>query len=100
VDLRCYALASHRDDGKVSLHLPDLNDWKHSWDIEALPWNAVTPTRVGEDHGPLLDSRLMDAIDTLALPESVHLPQYLRAKAAVTAFLYIYMILRQDGKPK
>jgi hypothetical protein len=100
VDLRCYALASHRDDNKVSLHLPDLNDWKHSWEIESLPWDAVTPTRVGEDHGAILDARLMDAIDTRALPESVRLPQYLRAKAAVTAFLYIYMILRQDGKPK
>ena len=100
VDLRCYALASHRDDGKVSLHLPDLNGWKHAWDIESLPWDAVTPTRVGEDHGPILDARLMDAIDSRALPETVNLPQFLRAKAAVTAFLYIYMIVRQDGKPK
>ncbi|KIM33447.1 hypothetical protein M408DRAFT_326161 [Serendipita vermifera MAFF 305830] len=100
VDLRCYALASHRDDGKVSLHLPDLNNWRHAWDIESLPWDAVTPTRVGEDHGPILDARLMDAIDTRALPDTVNLPQFLRAKAAVTAFLYIYMILRQDGKPK
>jgi mevalonate kinase len=100
VDLRCYALASHRDDGEISLHLPDLNDWYHSWKIETLPWEAVTPTRVGEDHGPLLDQRLMDAITNKALPNSVNEPEYLRAKAAVTAFLYLYMILRQDGKPK
>ncbi|CAG8614804.1 496_t:CDS:2, partial [Acaulospora colombiana] len=99
VDLRCYALASHRDDGEISLHLPDLNDWYHSWKIDSLPWEAVTPTRVGEDHGPLLDQRLMDAI-TKALPSSVNEPDYIRAKAAVTAFLYLYMILRQDGKPK
>jgi len=42
----------------------------------------------------------MDAITTHALPESVGMPQFIRAKAAVTAFLYLYMILRQDGKPK
>ncbi|KAG8801331.1 cystathionine beta-lyase, partial [Serendipita sp. 399] len=100
VDLRCYALASHRDDGEISLHLPDLNNWEHSWQIESLPWDAVTPMRAGEDHGPLLDPRLMDAITTRALPSNVNLPEYIRAKAAVTAFLYIYMILRQDGKPK
>jgi hypothetical protein len=39
----------------------------------------------------------MDAITTHALPKSVEMPQFIRAKAAVTAFSYLYMILRQDG---
>lgn len=56
--------------------------------------------RIGEEHGPYLDPRLMDAIATQALPDTVELPQFVRAKAAVTAFLYLYMSLRQDGKPK
>jgi hypothetical protein len=87
-------------DGKVSLHLPDLNDWAHSWEIESLPWDAVTPLRNGEDHGTILDPRLMDAIAMRALPSSVELPDYIRAKAACTAFLYLYMSIRQEGKPK
>lgn len=100
VDLRCYALASHRNDNRISLHLPDLNDWQHEWNIDSLPWSAVTPTRIGEDHGPYLDQRLMDAIAREALPESVNEEKYLRAKAAVTAFLYLYMCLSMDGGPK
>jgi hypothetical protein len=91
VDLRCYGLATQRSDNKISLNLPDLDQWSHSWDIDALPWDAVTPVQVGEDHPPLLDPRLIDAITSKALPESV---EYNRAKSSAISFLYLYMSLR------
>lgn len=100
MDLRCYALASHRDDGKISLQLPDLSGWEHTWDIESLPWDMVIPARIGEDQPPLLEPRLLDTIMTRVLPPSVTLPQFQRAKASAAAFLYLYMVLRQEGKPK
>ena len=91
VDLRCYGLATQRSDNKISLNLPDLDQWSHTWDIDALPWDAVTPIQVGEDHPPLLDPRLVDAITSKALPESV---EYNRAKSSAISFLYLYMSLR------
>ena len=91
VDLRCYGLTTQRSDNKISLNLPDLDQWSHTWDIDALPWDAVTPIRVGEDHPPLLDPRLVDAITSKALPESV---EYNRAKSSAISFLYLYMSLR------
>ena len=94
VDLRCYGLVAQRSDDKISLNLPDLDQWSHTWNIDALPWDAVTPIQVGEDHPPLLDPRLIDAITLKALPESVDTPKYNRAKSSAISFLYLYMSLR------
>jgi mevalonate kinase len=54
----------------------------------------VTPIQVGEDHPPLLDPRLIDAITSRALPESVDTPKHSRAKSSAISFLYLYMTLR------
>ena len=94
VNLRCYGRATQRSDNKISLNLPDLDQWSHTWDIDALPWDAVTPIQVGEDHPPLLDPRLIDAITLKALPESLDTPRYNRAKSSAISFLYLYMCLR------
>ena len=40
VALRCYASVSPREDGKISLDLPDL-EVIHTWSINDLPWSAV-----------------------------------------------------------
>ena len=94
VDLRCYGLVTQRSDNRISLNLPDLDQWSHTWDIDTLPWDAVTPIQVGEDHPPLLDPRLIDAITLRALPESVETLKYNRAKSSAISFLYLYMSLR------
>lgn len=96
VDLRCYGLITRRSDNRIRLTLPDLDQWSHTWDTDALPWDAVTPIQVGKDHPPLLDSRLIDAITSRALPESVDTLKYNRAKSSAISFLYLYMSLRHS----
>lgn len=91
MDLRCYGLTTPRYDNKVSVHFSDLGDFRHEWDIDSLPWDAATPIPPGANHPETLDSKLIDAISTRALPESVHiLPA---ARNAALTFLYLYMSL-------
>ena len=89
VNLRCYGLATPRHDDKVSVHLADIEHFKHEWSINDLPWDVVTPVGVGDEHPGSLDFKLLEAITTRALPDPIH-P---KAKQAVVAFLYMYMIL-------
>ncbi|KZW02791.1 cystathionine beta-l [Exidia glandulosa HHB12029] len=100
VDLRCYGLTSPRHDGKLSLNLPDVGPFYHEWELETLPWDAVTRVRVGEVHPPALDVRLVDAIIARALPPNLAQPENRRVREAVIAFLYLYMSLQHgDDKP-
>lgn len=95
VDLRCYGLICPRDDGKLSLRLPEVDDFSHTWDINALPWES-TPNVEHDDANVLtLDQTLLDAISTKALPDALQTGQS-QAKNAVIAFLYLYMSLA-DG---
>lgn len=97
VDLRCYALVSLRTDGMISLNIPDVENFSHTWNVQTdLPWDSVMPVRRGDAHGPSLDQRLMDAIISKSLPASV-LDERSRARAATIAFLYIYMTLADDS---
>lgn len=97
VDLRCYGLVSPRNDGKISLNLPDVENFSHTWDIQNdLPWESVTPVRRGDVHPSSLDEKLMGAIITRTLPDMV-LPESSRARAAAIAFLYLYMTLADDA---
>jgi hypothetical protein len=97
VDLRCYGLVSPRNDGMISLNLPDVESFSHSWNIQNdLPWDSVTPVRRNDTHGPSLDQRLMDAIISRSLPDSV-LDERSSARAATIAYLYLYMILADDS---
>ncbi|CAK5268636.1 unnamed protein product [Mycena citricolor] len=43
VDLRCFGLATPRNDGRVSVHFTDIDNFYHEWDTQSLPWDAVTP---------------------------------------------------------
>ncbi|KAG8923460.1 cystathionine beta-lyase [Tulasnella sp. 408] len=99
VDLRCYATSSGRDDGKISLNLPDLN-FNNTWNVEDLPWDAVnTSVAPGEPHPPELEPGLVEAITARALPV---VDEWKPAgyKPAVIAFLYIYMtISSKDYRP-
>ncbi|KAK7032850.1 cystathionine beta-lyase [Favolaschia claudopus] len=96
VDLRCYGLATPRNDGKVSVHFADIDNFYHEWDIDALPWDAVTPIPDGEDHPDILDQVLMDAVAAGPLQKLNEAP---KAKAAALAFLYIYLMLGNSRRP-
>ncbi|KAH7106493.1 cystathionine beta-l [Auriculariales sp. MPI-PUGE-AT-0066] len=102
VDLRCYGLTSPRNDGRLSLSLPDITGgFYHEWDLEKdLPWDSVTSISIGDVHPAVLDARLVDAITQRALPSSIEVPEKRRARESVIAFLYLYMSMQHgDEKP-
>ncbi|KAG6844954.1 hypothetical protein H0H87_002068 [Tephrocybe sp. NHM501043] len=93
VDLRCYGLTTPRNDGKLSVHLHDIDNFYYEWDIEALPWDAVTPVVAGEEHPEALDQKLITAISEGPLRG---LEGKRAAFAAALAFLYLYLTLAQE----
>ncbi|EPT01350.1 hypothetical protein FOMPIDRAFT_1145026, partial [Fomitopsis schrenkii] len=98
VDLRCYGLTSPRYDNKISLQLTDIGDYYQEWDVDTLPWDAVSPVLPGEQHAEQLDQRLVDAIADRALPDPADVPR--GAHPASLAFLYLYMTLAHgDTRP-
>jgi hypothetical protein len=101
VDLRCYGLVSPRNDGKLSLSLPDIpGGFYNEWDLETgLPWDSVTRISVGDVHPAVLDARLVDAITHRALSPELSTPELRRARESVIAFLYLYMSM-QHGDEK
>lgn len=96
MDLRCYGLTSPRRDGKLSVHFNDIENFYHEWDIEGLPWDAVTPIRTGEHHPDALDQKLINAIIEGPLGSLDETKK--NALAASLAFLYMYMALAGDGE--
>jgi hypothetical protein len=96
VDLRCYGLTSPRRDGKLSVHFNDIDNFYYEWDIEALPWDAVTPFLTGENHPDALDQKLINAI--IEGPLGTLDETKKSALAASLAFLYMYMVLAHDGE--
>ncbi|OCB84761.1 cystathionine beta-lyase [Sanghuangporus baumii] len=97
VDLRCYGLTTPRKDNKISVHFTDLADYRHEWNIDELPWDAVTYTPPGTNHPDTLDPKLIEAISTQALPLSIH--DSPTARNAALTFLYLYMTLAGDVRP-
>lgn len=97
MDLRCYGLATPRDDGKVSVHLQDLDHSYHEWNIDSLPWDSVSPVPPGQEHPEELDQRLMGALNEVVMSGIDE--QLKSVRGAVLAFLYLYMILsRYDDR--
>ncbi|KAH9481650.1 Cystathionine beta-lyase [Psilocybe cubensis] len=94
VDLRCYGLATPRKDGKLSIRLLDIGNFTHEWDVQSLPWDAVTPIAPGDEHPEELDYRLVVALNEKAL----HFigDENKAAHGACLAFLYLYMILNRN----
>ncbi|KAH9940977.1 cystathionine beta-lyase [Amylocystis lapponica] len=98
IGLRCYGLTSPRHDNVVSLHLADIGDYYSEWNLDDLPWDAVTPVFPGEKHEDTLDQKLMQAIATRVLPPADEMPP--KTHGAAQAFLYLYMILTHgDVRP-
>ena len=95
VDLRCYGHALLRNDGKLSLKLPDLDKFEHVWDVELdLPWDAAIRVTPGTQPPEVLDQALMDAISLKTIPTSAGKDE--RIVAPCVAFLYLYMSLAAD----
>ncbi|KAH6909047.1 cystathionine beta-lyase [Coprinopsis sp. MPI-PUGE-AT-0042] len=96
VDLRCYGLTSPRKDNKVSVHFHDIDNFYHEWDIDGLPWDAVTVT--GPENHEELDQRLIEALSFSVLAELGE--EQKQARNAALAFLYLYMVLsRGQSRP-
>ncbi|PSR88981.1 hypothetical protein PHLCEN_2v4943 [Hermanssonia centrifuga] len=97
VDLRCYGLTSPRHDNRISVHLTNIDNFYHEWDLDALPWDSVVSVLPGEEHPETLDQRLVDAINTRVL-SAENMPP--KSYAAALAFLYLYMTLtRGETRP-
>jgi hypothetical protein len=97
VDLRCYGLATPGRDGKISVHLQDIDNFYHEWDINALPWDAVTPVPPGQAPPEELDQRFVGTLNEKVLNTIDE--QCASARGAALAFLYLYMILcRNEGR--
>ena len=96
MDLRCYGLATPRNDGKLSVFFNDIDNFYHEWDLNTLPWDAVTPVLAGDEHPELLDQKLIDAISTGPLKGIDENRK--SAQAASLAFLYIYLVLAKSGE--
>ncbi|KAF7312172.1 Cystathionine beta-lyase [Mycena indigotica] len=97
IDLRCYGLATPRDDAKLSVHFADIDNFYHEWDIEELPWHAGIPLAAGEEHPELLDQALVDAINMGPLRHISDLAKH--AKIAALAVLYIYIQVGRNKRP-
>ncbi|KAF4613766.1 hypothetical protein D9613_007877 [Agrocybe pediades] len=94
VDLRCYGLTTPRRDNKVSVHLVDIDNFYKEWDVDSLPWDAVTPVPPGDEHPEALDQRLIDALNETALAS---IPAEKKpVHGACLSFLYLYMILNRN----
>lgn len=96
VDLRCYGLTTPRNDGKLSVHFHDIDNFYQEWDIEALPWDAVTPVPAGSEHPEALDQKLINAITEGPLKGTDESKR--TAHAASLAFLYMYLILAKGAE--
>jgi hypothetical protein len=96
VDLRCYGLATPRNDGKLSVQFNDIDNFYCEWDLDTLPWDAVTPIPAGDEHPELLDQKLIDAISAGPLKGIDENKK--SALAASLAFLYIYLVLAKSGE--
>ena len=77
------------------MHFADINNYKHEWEIDELPWDAVVPIPNGEVHPDILDQRVVDAIKARALPPEDKMPP--KTHAAAIAFLYLYMMMTSGG---
>ena len=94
--MRCYGHVAPQTVGKLTLKLPDLNGFEHTWDVQHdLPWDSATSIALDALHPDVLDPRLVEAITQRALPPSGSYDP--RAEAASIAFLYLYMILTLDN---
>ncbi|KAJ3995081.1 Cys/Met metabolism PLP-dependent enzyme-domain-containing protein [Lentinula boryana] len=91
VDLRCYGLATPRNDGKLSARFNDIDNFQAEWDIESLPWDASAPLGQTERHPEDLDLQLIEAIQAGPLKELGS--DKSQARNAALAFLYLYIKL-------
>ncbi len=95
MDLRCYGLTSARNDRKISAHFADIDNFYHEWQIADLPWHAVRPVAIDEEHPEQLDFALIDAINEGPLKDLTEAQSH--ARAASIAFLYMYLVLTRGA---
>lgn len=92
VDLRCYTLAESRQDGKISLVLPDF-DFEATWDIESLPWDQITSSAKAPRPESTPDQSFVDV-----LAQKVVRGVDPKVVQSEIAFLYLYMSLSEHKR--
>lgn len=78
----------------MSVHFIDVGDFRFEWKLEDLPWDLANGVAPGDLHGDTLDQTLVDGILKRSIPDTV--PS--KAKTALLAFLYLYMMLAHGGE--
>jgi len=78
----------------VSVHFIDVGDFRFEWKLEDLPWDLTNGVAPGDLHGDTLDQTLVNGILKRSIPDTV--PS--KAKTALLAFLYLYMMLAHGGE--
>ena len=76
----------------------NISNYYQEWDLDKLPWDAVTPVPPVEVHPELFDRKLMDAINERVLPSPDEMPP--KSHGAALAFLYLYMSLTHGDEEK
>lgn len=76
----------------------NIGNYYQEWDLNQLPWDAVTPVPPGEIHPDGLDSKLVDAINERVLPPPDQMPP--KSHGAALAFLYLYITLAHGDQDK
>jgi hypothetical protein len=76
------------------VHFIDVDDFRHEWRLEGLPWGALTPVDSGNSQANQLDEKLVNAILTEVLPDTISR----KARTAALAFMYLYMVLTHGGE--
>ena len=91
VDLRCYSVLSPRNDNKIALEAPELDDLEIEWDISKLPWNLLPLHADGSRRSAdkELDPPLLQAIEVHTRGAEGDN----RGLGAQVAFLYLYMVI-------
>lgn len=89
VALRCYTLVEPREDGTISLAMPDLGV-EHKWKVADLPWDHMPSNLEKGRPGSELDKALLQAIEG-AVGQVAGESE--RSHAASVAFVYLFMTI-------
>ncbi|KIK96455.1 hypothetical protein PAXRUDRAFT_138398 [Paxillus rubicundulus Ve08.2h10] len=98
LSLRCYGVTiphAGTSRGKIGVHFLDIDTcakeggFRYEWDVEGLPWDAVSESTPLEGSEIPLDHNLLEEISRSALPSTMGS----HARQASLAFLYLYMVL-------
>ncbi|KAH8920513.1 cystathionine beta-l [Atractiella rhizophila] len=87
VDLRCYAYTQRREDSKIVLSLPDVNE-EFGWEVDELPWDDLEFDSVEDVANHALSATVLDLLEKQLRKRD----KEIKISGAI-AFAYLYMHL-------